>query len=352
MAVRERNRRARRIAAAMVVAAVCLGVAAGWRGCTPDTRDTVVVYVAHDEMFARPILDAFEAESGLRVLVQYDTEASKTTGLVNRLVAERGRPRADVFWNNEVAQSIRLKREGVLEPYASPAAAEIPAAFRDPEDYWTGFAARARVIIYNADLVKDPPQSIQELANPEWKGRAAIANPLFGTTATHVSAWFAHWGDDRAQEFLASVKSNGVAIPPGNAAVRDLVARGEFAWGLTDTDDAHGGVLDGFPVKWLLPDQDPDGAGLGTLLIPNTVALVRGGPNPDAGRRLIDYLLRPETEAQLAASRSLQIPLRDSVSAPDTVPHAGDIDTMTVSFDAIAGKIPAMMDYVQRDFVP
>jgi iron(III) transport system substrate-binding protein len=355
MAVRQsrvRARRMRRVAGAMVVAAVVLGLAAGRQGCTRDTRQTVVVYVAHDEMYSRPILDDFERETGLRVLAQYDTEASKTTGLANRLIAERTRPRADVFWNNEVAQTIRVKHEGALEAYASPSAAGIPETFRDAEGYWTGFAARARVIIYNTELVDEPPRSIQELANPEWKGRAAMANPLFGTTATQAAAWFASWGDERAIEFLRAIRANGVAILPGNSAVRDLVARGEYSWGLTDTDDANGAVEDGFPVKWLLPDQDPDGAGLGTLLIPNTVSLVRGGPNPDAGRRLIDFLLRPETEAALAASRSIQIPLRPDVPAPETVPRIEEIQTMHVEFDAIAAKIPAMMDFAGREFAP
>jgi len=346
-----RTRRVRRVVAAMAVASVCLVAIAGWRGFTPDTRDTVVVYVSLDEMYARPILDAFERESGLRVLAQYDTESSKTTGLVNRLIAERRRPRADVFWNNEAAQSIRLKREGALETYNSPMASMVPEKFRDPDRTWTGIAARARVIIYNTDLVEDPPDSVLDLADPRWKGRAAIANPLFGTTATHAASWFATWGDERAKAFLASVKANGIAILPGNAAVRDLVARGEFAWGLTDTDDANGGVEDGFPVAWLLPDQD--GAHpLGTLLIPNTVALVRGGPNPDAGRQLIDYLLQPQVEAQLASSRSIQIPVRAEVPRPKRVPSLGAIVTPDISFEAIADKMPAMTDYVQREFAP
>jgi iron(III) transport system substrate-binding protein len=336
----------------MVVAFICLGVAAGWRGCTPDARETVVVYVALDEIYARPILDEFERESGLHVLAQYDTEAANTTGLVNRVVAERNRPRADVFWNNDVTQTVRLKRQGVLASYASPSASDIPPHYRDPEDYWTGFAARARVIIYNTDQVEYPPRSIQDLVDPKWKGRVAIANPLFDTTATHVTAWFASWGDERAIAFLEAIKANDVAILPGNAAVRDLVARGEFAWGLTDTDDANGGIEDGFPVRWLLPNQDVGDETLGTLLIPNTVSLVRDGPNPDGGRALIDFMLRPEIEAHLAASRSMQIPLRSAVSRPETVPNLDNMVTMTVTFDAIADKIPAMMDYVQREFAP
>lgn len=353
MAVRDRRvraRRVRRVVSAMTVAAICLLVVAGWRGCTPDTRETVVVYVALDEMFARPILDAFERETGLRVLAQYDSEASKTVGLVSRLIAEKTRPRADVFWNNEAAHTIRLKAEGVLEAYVSPESAAIPAGFRDPDGYWTGIAARARVIVYNTDLLDTPPSSVRALIDPEWRGKAAMANPHFGTTATHAGAWFALWGDDEARRFLRAVKANDVAILPGNAAVRDLVARGEFAWGLTDTDDANGGMEDGFPVRWVLPDQEP--GGLGTLVIPNTVALVRGGPHPDAARKLVDFLLRPETEAALAASRSIQIPLHPGVASPEAVPRLDSIKAMPVGFDAIAVKIPIMMEFVRQEIAP
>ncbi len=297
-------------------------------GCAREGGPEVVVYVSLDELYSGPILDEFEVHTGIRVRAQYDTEAAKTTGLVNRILAERGRPRADVFWNNEVAQTIALKNAGVLEAYDSASRGAIPDAFKDPDAYWTGIAARARVIIYNTELVSEPPGSIRDLLKPEWEERAAIANPLFGTTATHAAALFAVWGDEDAATFFAGLRANGVAVLPGNATVRDLVARGEYALGLTDTDDANGGVVDGFPVGWVLPDQEP--GGLGTLVLPNTVALVRGGPNPDAGRRLIDYLLGPEVELALASSRSIQIPLNPAVEVPENVPELAKIRTMDV----------------------
>jgi iron(III) transport system substrate-binding protein len=240
----------------------------------------------------------------------------------------------------------------VLEPYDSPAAAGIPVPYRDRDRFWTGFAARARVIIYNTNLVTDPPMSVQDMTDPTWRGKVAMADPRFGTTATHAAAWFAHWGDERAKAFFGALRANHIGILPGNAAVRDAVGIGKYAWGLTDTDDAHGAVEDRFPVKWLLPDQGPGEAALGTLVIPNTVALIQGGPNPERGRRLIDFLLRPETEAALAQSRSIQIPLRPGVPGPDAAPPIGEIRAMDVRFDAVAAKIPAMMDFVQRDFAP
>lgn len=313
-------------------------------------HEEVVVYVALDEMFSRPILDRFEEETGLRVVAQYDTEASKTTGLVNRLLAERERPRADVFWNNEVVQTIRLKNEGILAPYTSPARETIPEDFKDTEGYWTGLAARGRVIIYNTDLVSEPPASLHDFLDPTWKGKAAIARPLFGTTATHAAALFATWGDDHAKAFFEGLKANEVSILPGNATVRDLVAQGEYAIGLTDTDDANGAVEDRLPAQWLFPDQGEDG--MGTLIIPNSVALIEGGPNSEGGKKLIDYLLSPEVEAALAKTRSIQIPLNPEVERPENVPELASVKTMDVAFDAVAEKLEPMMTYINEHFAP
>ena len=326
------------------MALACL-IAAGCASAFAD--DTVVAYVALDEMYSQPILDAFEQASGLEVKAAYDTEAAKTTGLVNRLIAERDRPRADVFWNNETAHSIVLQNRGVLVAYRSPAAEAIPKAFKNPDGYWTGFAARARVIIYNTNLVTDPPMSILDLVKPKWNGKAAIANPLFGTSATHAAALCAAWGDERAKDFYRKVRANDIAVLAGNATVRDMVARGEYAWGLTDTDDAHGGVEDGYPVKWLMPDQDE--GGLGTLVIPNTVALIKGGPNPAGGKALIDFLLSADVERRLAAMRSIQIPLNPAVKAPDRVPVLRAIHPMDVSFDAVAEKMEAAAKFAKEE---
>ena len=311
--------------------------------------ETVVIYVSLDEMYSKPILDAFEKSTGIHVNAVYDTETSKTTGLVNRLIAEKTRPRADVYWDNEIIQMLVLKQKGVLEAYTSPAQGPIPPRFKDSDGFWTGIAARARVIIYNTDKVKNPPASIQDLLKPEWSGKAAIGNPLFGTTAAQAAALFAVWGDDKAKSFFRGLKENKIAVLPGNAAVRDLVARGEYAWGLTDTDDANGGIEDGFPVKWLLPDQQ-DGE-LGTLLIPNTIALIKGGPNVAAGKKLIDYLLSPEVEQRLAASRSIQIPLNPAVKAPANVPEIAKIRTMDVSDEATAKKMETTARYLQQEFL-
>lgn len=268
----------------------------------------VVVYASVDELYARPLFEAFSRETGIAVRAVHDVEEAKTLGLVHRLLAERRRPRADVFWNGEAARSVLLAEQNCFEPFRPESAADLPARFRDPSDRWTGFAARARVIVLNRERVKEPPRSLEDLAAPRWKGRVAIAHPSFGTTATHLAALRLAWGEDRVLAWLEALRANGVRVVGGNSHVRDLVARGECDLGLTDSDDVAVGEARGDAIASAIPRE-------GTLLIPNSAALVRGAPNPPEARRFLEWLLSRSTEAALAAGPSKQIPLRGAAPA-------------------------------------
>ena len=311
--------------------------------------EDVVVYTSLDQVFSQPILDEFERQSRIRVKAVYDSEATKTTGLVNRLIAEKDQPQADVFWNSETGRTIVLKRQDVLAPYISPAAVDVPAQFKDADGYWTGFAARCRILIYNTDEIDADglPQTIWELTKSEWEGRVSLAYPLFGTTATHAAALAAQWGQDQAREYFTALQQNGVLITDGNASSRDRVADGTVAIGFTDTDDAYVAVKQGRPVEIAWPDKD----GMGTLLIPNTLALIKGGPNPEAGKKLIDFLLSKEVERMLAFSDSGQIPLRDDVPRPEHVPHLREIKAMPVDYEEVADQMEPMGRFLQELFV-
>ncbi len=278
--------------------------------CAPDAD--IVLYCALDEVHAAPIVRAFEERTGLSVLAEYDIEAHKTVGLVRRIREEGNRPRCDVFWNNEIAHTVSLAADGLLAPYDSPSAADIPEEFRDPERRWTGFAARARVLIVNTVLA-DPAEigSMWDLIDPRWRGQCGMARPLTGTTLTHATALFSVLGEERALEYLTGVKDGGVHLTSGNATLMRLVSSGEFAWGWTDTDDYNVALDRGAPVAVVFPDAGPDG--LGTLLIPNTVCILAQAPHPDSARRLVDHILSAEVEATLAHSRSAQIPLHASL---------------------------------------
>jgi iron(III) transport system substrate-binding protein len=175
-----------------------------------------------------------------------------------------------------------------------------------------------------------------------------MAKPLFGTTATQAACLFAVWGDRRAKEFFRAVKRNEVEILSGNKQVALAVAAGRLALGLTDTDDALIEVEKGMPVAIVYPDQGADE--LGTLLIPNTLAIVRGCPHPAAARRLVDFLLSPEVEAHLAAGQSAQIPLYPGTSAPARLKMPRTFKTMQVDFTAAAEKWDATAQFLRDEF--
>jgi iron(III) transport system substrate-binding protein len=314
-------------------------------GCQRSSSE-VVVYTSEDQVFSEPILMDFEQNTGIKIRAVYDTEETKSTGVALRIVAERDRPQADVFWANEPLRPVMLQQQQLLDPYRSPNADDIPARYRDSDGYWTGFSARARVIVYNTNLVKpeEAPASIRDLINPRWKGKAGLANPLFGTTTTQIAALFALWGEPETTRFLESVKSNGVKLVTSNGEAKDLVASGELAWAFTDTDDASEALEQHKPVAVVYPDQ----SGVGTLVMPNAVALVKGAPHPEAAKKLIDYLLSREVEAKLAKSTAAQMPLHQNVTVPPNVKPASAIKDMTVAFSTIGKMIDQVLPYLKR----
>jgi iron(III) transport system substrate-binding protein len=320
-------------------------------GC--QSQDEVVVYCALDTEFSQPILEEFERQTGIRVLAKYDAESTKTVGLANTILQEANRPRCDLFWNNEILHTLRIEKAGLLAEYRSPAAGGFPAAYLSPDGRWHGFAARARILIVNTDLVPrdEFPDSIEDLADPKWKGKVGIAKPLFGTTATHAAVLFAAWGDERARQFFERLKDNDVQILSGNRQVAADVARGALAFGLTDTDDAMVERDKASPVAIVFPDQGEEQ--IGTLFIPNTLALIKGGPHPQHARRLVDYLLRPEVEARLAQGASAQFPVNPAVKEKSrAAPKDGaKIRWMAADFSAAAEKWEAASAYLQHQFL-
>ena len=314
-------------------------------------RRVVVVYTALDRVFSEPIFVDFKKKTGITVLAKYDTEATKTVGLVNAIRAEKNRPRCGVFWNNEIVNTIRLKNEGLLQEFIPKAAADYPHEFRDPEGYWHGFAARARVLIVNTELVKEDemPTSIYDLANPKWKGKVGIAKPLFGTTATHAASLFAHLGEKKAEEFFLSLKENDIVIEQGNKTCAEHTSAGILAFALTDTDDAIIEVEAGKPVTIVYPDASADA--IGVLFIPNTLSLVKGAPHPDEAKALIEYLLSPRVEIALAMSPSAQIPLNTKVKFKARVKTPKDVKVMQVDFAAAAEEFKTASEFIEKHFL-
>ncbi|MEW6747410.1 MAG: extracellular solute-binding protein [Planctomycetota bacterium] len=334
-----RARTKRLVAVALLLGAIVLA----WSLRGGGSEGAVVVYTSVDQIFSEQVLRRFEEQAGVSVRTVYDTEETKSTGVLNRLIAEAPNPQADLFWSGDPVRPLLLIDRGLVEPYVSPQALEIPQGFKAADGTWTGFAARARVLLVNRERLggRSLPRSVRDLADPRWRGEAAIANPLFGTTTIQVAAWFSIWGEEEAKAFLTAMKENQVKIASSNGEVKRLVVAGEVAFGLTDTDDAFVAIRSGASVELVYPDQE----GMGTLVMPTVVLLLRGGPNPIPARRLIDYLLSADVETMLAESAA-HMPLRPDLARPEQA--AKELRSMQVDYADVARQMEEIQPWLRR----
>ena len=301
-----------------------------------QSQKHVVLYCSVDQSIAEPIIVEFEKQTGIKVLARFDTEASKTVGLVQRIRAEGVRPVADVFWSSEIFNTIRLARDELLFRYSSNRTKDWPAKFADPDGQWYGFALRGRVIAYNTKRLSnnDAPKTLEDLFDDKWEGRLVMATPEFGTTGGDVACWFAHYGSERAKEILQLLKANKIRLVDGNSTAVRMVATGQADVCLTDTDDVYAAQRNGWPVSMNHLDQSGDGS----LVIPNTAAVIRGSPHLEEAGELMDFLLSDQLEQMLAVSDSHNCPIHRSLAGQFEqyiIPKPIDVD-----YDKIADHLP------------
>lgn len=274
----------------------------------------VVLYTSIDEPYVRPLVQQFQKQTGIAVRLVTDSEATKTVGLVEKIEAEKPSPKADVYWGNEPFHTINLAHQGILTPYQSPAAADIPSRWHDKDWFYACIGLRARMMAYStrpqyAQMVRNI-RGLHDLTNPALKGKVGICHPGFGTASGHFAALYLVLGEEKYLELMRGLKANDVKLLGGNAAVADQLAAGTIAAGTTDNDDVANGKADGQSIDGVLCDQD----GVGTLLIPSTIALVNGAPHADNGKKLVDFLLTPEVEKTLIDGRYSCFSVRGDIS--------------------------------------
>lgn len=290
-------------------------------------KTEVVLYTSVDQPIAAKIAAAFEKQSGIAVRLVTDTEATKSVGLAEKLRAEKANPICHVWWGNEVFHTIALANEGHFKPLDGAVLNEIDSAFKDGQLRWAGVGLRARVIAV-AENAGDNRGSILDLVDPKFKDKVTLARPLAGTTGGHVAALYALWGQAKADAYFRSLRENGAVVVGGNSVVAEQVGKSNMLLGLTDNDDVFAAQRAGGELWQVLPDQDE--AGIGTLAIPTTVALINRGDSPDAAKTLAAFLLSDQAE---------QILVDESFAAYTVRGGPGGIKVMKVSYADIAKQM-------------
>jgi len=260
-----------------VAAMLCLS-------CRDSNERSVVIYTSQDQQFAEPILHDFTRQTGIKVRAVYDSEAVKTVGLAQRLLAEANHPQCDVWWSNEALRTRQLARRGVLKT-------DTIVEF--------GFRSRRIVINTNKLTLTAAPKSLTELTNAEWRGKVALAYPMFGTTSAQFIALRQRWGAEKWEQWCRALAANQPFLVDGNSVVVKLVGRGEASVGLTDFDDIAAGQREGLAIVGLSLSHD-------SVLIPNSVAVVRSAPHPDEAKRLAEFIASDAVVERLISASALE----------------------------------------------
>lgn len=268
---------------APVLGASLLG---GCGGGEPD----LVVYSGRSEPLIKPFLDEFAEREGLDVQVRF----GDTAELVGTVLEEGGETPADVFIGQDAAALEQLDAEGLLQP--TQAFERTPERFRAEDLTWTGLSGRARVIAVPAG--GEQPESVFDLADPEWKGR--LAGPITSNVSFRdwVSAIRIERGDEFARQYLEGLKANDIEILASNSEVTSAVARGEFEAGLVNHYYIELEKRDGGEVEAVYTDQEP--GGFGVVFNVASAGVTRSSEHAENARKLMDYLLTEEVQARFA----------------------------------------------------
>ena len=276
-------------------------------GSAAASAEEVNVYSARKDHLIKPVLDEFTKQTGVKVNLLSAGEDQ----LLERLRSEGARSPADLFVTTDVAHLHKARVAGVLQPVSSPVLDKnIPAKFRDPQGYWFGLSARARVVFYAKDRVKPGELSTYEdLTDPKWKGRICVRS----SSSTYNQSLLAHLiavhGPDKAEAWAKAVVDNLARKPQGGdrdqilavaAGQCDLAIANTYYYGNLVTSEKAQEREAAAKVGVLFPDQQGRGAHMNVA----GAGVAASAKNKAAAVKLIEFLSGPEAQRMFAEANS------------------------------------------------
>lgn len=299
-----------------------------------DVSGDLVLYSGRSEPLIQPVIDAFKAQyPNVNVLLK----AGSNSELANALIEEQANPQADVFITTELFTIQSLAGQGIFESYLPQGADRLPSEFLGAGNAWTGLTRRARVIMYNKDLVSEDelPASIFDLTDSKWKGQIAAAGSTNGSMQAQIAAMRQLLGEEETEAWLNGLLANEVTFFGGHTDVRKAVGAGEFKLGLVNHYYFHLQLAEGSNVGVIYPDQGDGQVGLFTNA--TAAAIIKGGGNIPAAQAFLDFLVSAEGQ-KLFAEQNYEYPLLPGVALKDGVqPLEGlrlaDVDVVKAALD-------------------
>lgn len=286
-------------------------------------KQKITVYSIFQEEEARKILDKFKAETG----IDYDILRLPSGEAVSRIQNEMSNPQADFLMGGPADSHQVLKEAGSLEAYVSPNASDIADNMKDKEGHWTGFYLNPVAIGINENRWKEKygdtpyPQSFKELTDPKFKGEIGMSDPATsGTAYTAVASLAQVWGDDEMLNYMKELLPNLKERPKSGIEPIQKAAKGEYTIGITFLGDQLKIKYQGNPITSIVPEAA--GYEVGAL------SIVKNGPNTEAAKKLMDYMLTKEP-GEIYTQSAYAVSVKDSVPIPE-----GGIDIKSTNYNA------------------
>jgi len=289
-----------------------------------------VLYTAHKTSLVQALAPVFEKETGIKTEV-IQLGSSEVT---RRIRAEAKAPKADVIWST--TGSLLTESADILEPYKSKEAASIDPRFvKSPA--WTPYTAVIYVLMQNSRMVPDAdmPKTLADLADPKWKGKIASARAdNSGSSFQQMMTVLTVFGDQGWNKYGEIAKN--FVLTDSSGSVPRYVADGEAPLGLTLEDNALEYKAGGAQVKIAYLSD-------GTTASPDGVALVKGAPNAENGKKFIDWALSKKTQ-ELLVKEAGRRSVRTDVAGPGDLPPLGSLKLVELKSVEELGGTQAILE--------
>ena len=318
----------------LLLPALILTTALAAVGCSEDDGPSIVVYNAQHEQLMEEIAPAFTEETGIEVELRNGSDPE----LAAQLIAEGDDSPADVFLTENSPAMSAVEDAGLFTELDPATVEPIPAQYRPTSGLWTGFVARSTVLVYNTDLVDpaDLPDSIMELAEPEWSGRISFS-PTGADFQAIVAAVLELEGEDATREWLAGLEANGT-VYDGNNVVLESVNAGESEIGIIYhyywyRDQAESGEVSDNSQLHFFGNQDP-----GAFVSVSGAGLLASSDMAEEAEEFIAFLTSEQGAQALADSYALEYPLNPAVELPAPVKPFSELQPPEVSVSDLDGQ--------------
>ena len=293
--------------------------------------DKLVIYNAQHEQLLEELAPAFEEETGIDVELRH----GKDLELSNQLVQEGDASDADVFLTENSPAMSQVEAEGLFAELPSSILETVPEQYRPESGLWTGFVARSTVLVYNTDLVEESelPDSIMDLADPEWAGRLTFS-PTGADFQAIVAAILELEGEEATRAWLEGIKENGT-VSDNNLVALEAVNSGQSEVGIVyhyywERDRAEDGDLHGSSAQHYFTDQDP-----GAFLSVSGAGILDSSDMKEEAEEFVEFLVGEQGQQILAESYALEYPLNPDVTLEQDVKPFAELEPPAVNVSAL-----------------